>query len=89
MALAKEVKQKLIKEFALNDQDTGSVEVQIALLTENIRLLTDHCQKHAKDFSTKRGLLKMVCQRKSFLNYIAKNNVDQYKKLIGRLGLKR
>ena len=89
MALTKEVKQKLIKEFALNDQDTGSAEVQIALLTENIRALTDHCQKNPKDFSTKRGLLKMVCQRKSFLNYLVKSDVEQYKKIIGRLGLKR
>ena len=89
MALTKEVKQKLIKEFALNDLDTGSAEVQIALLTENIRALTDHCQKNPKDFSTKRGLLKMVCQRKSFLNYLVKSDVEQYKKIIGRLGLKR
>ena len=89
MALNKEVTEKLVKEFGSNAKDTGSSSVQVALLTESIKELTDHCKKHPKDVSTKRGLLKKVCQRRSFLNYLEKNDFDGYKSVIGRLGLKK
>ncbi len=89
MALTKEQKEKRIKEFGKNPQDTGSAEVQIAMLTDNIKSLTDHLQNFPKDFSAKRGLLKLVGSRRSFLNYIKKNDEAVYKNIIDRLGLKR
>jgi len=89
MALRKEVKDKIVKEFGITPNDTGSSAVQVALLTENIRELTEHCKKFAKDMSSRRGLLKLVCQRRSFLSYIEKKDADAYKKIIGRLGLKK
>lgn len=89
MALTKEVKNKIIQEYGINAGDTGSSSIQVALLTESIRELTEHCKKFPKDVSTKRGLLKKVCQRRSFLKYIEKKSVDSYKNIIGRLGLKK
>jgi small subunit ribosomal protein S15 len=89
MAVIKEKKAKLISDFAKNAQDTGSVDVQIALLTENIAVLTDHCKHHPKDFSTRRGLLKMVCRRRRYLDYLFKNNRESYKSVVERLGVKR
>ena len=89
MALTKEVKNKIVQEYGLNTSDTGSSHVQVAMLTESIRELTEHCKKFPKDFSTKRGLLKKVCQRRSFLTYIEKKSTDAYKNIIGRLGLKK
>ena len=89
MALTKEVKDKIVKEFGINANDTGSSHVQVAMLTESIRELTEHCKKFPKDVSTKRGLLKKVCQRRSFLTYIEKKNSEAYKNIIGRLGLKK
>ena len=89
MALRKEVKDNIVKDFGIATNDTGSVEVQVAMLTENIRQLTQHCQQHPKDVSTKRGLLKMVCKRRSFLKYIEKKDATAYKNIIGRLGLKK
>jgi small subunit ribosomal protein S15 len=89
MAVSKEEKSKIIKQFAINEKDTGSVEVQIACLTHNINALTEHCKKHKKDFSTKRGLLKMVCRRTSFLRYLAAQNIEKYKTIIGQLGLRK
>jgi small subunit ribosomal protein S15 len=89
MALSKEVKQKLIKEFAIGPQDTGSAEVQIALLTEDIRQLTDHCKENHKDFSSKRGLLKKVCQRRRFLQYLERNDATKYRDVLKRLGLRK
>jgi small subunit ribosomal protein S15 len=89
MLLEKDEKNQIIKDFAQGPQDTGSVEVQIALLTKTIRQLTEHCQKNAKDFSSKRGLLKMVCRRRGFLRYLERNNVAKYKELIDRLGLRK
>lgn len=89
MALNKEVTEKLVKDFGANAKDTGSSSVQVALLTESIKELTDHCKKHPKDVSTKRGLLKKVCQRRAFLNYLEKNDFAGYKSVIGRLGLKK
>lgn len=89
MALLKEQKEKMVKDFGHNSNDTGSMEVQVALLTESIRQLTDHCQRHPKDASTRRGLLMKVCQRRRYLNYLDKNDNGQYKKMIDRLGLKK
>lgn len=89
MALRKEQKERLIKEFAINPKDTGSAELQVALLTENIRDLTEHCKTHHHDFSTKRGLLKMVCRRRKFLDYLAKKDHAKYKELIKKLGLRK
>lgn len=89
MAVAKEKKAKLISDFAQGAEDTGSTGVQVALLTENINVLTEHCKQHPHDFSTRRGLLKMVCRRRSFLDYLFRKDQDLYKSLVARLGLKR
>ncbi len=89
MALQKERKDALMKEFAKSSGDTGSIEVQIALLTENIKELTEHCKVNHKDFSSKRGLLKMVSRRRTFLDYLRKTDEKKYKDIIGRLGLKK
>lgn len=89
MVLRREEKEQIIKEFKKTDQDTGSPEVQVAMLTQEIKSLTDHCQKNPKDFSSKRGLIKMVCLRRSLLNYIEHTNASEYKKIIDRLGLRK
>lgn len=89
MALNKDEKKEIVEKFGHNVQDTGSVEVQIAMLTKNIRLLTDHCKQNPKDFSSKRGLLKMVCQRRSFLRNLKNEDEVCYKGLIERLGLRK
>ncbi len=89
MALNKDEKKEIVEKFGHNTQDTGSVEVQIAMLTKNIRLLTDHCKQNPKDFSSKRGLLKMVCQRRSFLRNLQNEDEVCYKGLIERLGLRK
>lgn len=88
MAVRKDVKEKLIREFAINDKDTGSIEVQIALLSEDIRALTGHLKDHKSDHSSKRGLLSKVAQRKRFLDYLAKNDAAKYQEIVNRLGLK-
>lgn len=89
MVLPTEDKTKIISEFGQNPNDTGSAEVQVALLTKHINELTNHCQTNPKDFSAKRGLLKMVCQRKRFLRYLEQNNEEKYKQTISRLGLRK
>ena len=89
MALTKEVKTQIIKEFAKNDKDTGSTEVQIAILTKEINLLTDHLKEHAHDYHSRRGLLRKVGQRKSLLNYLAKTDVNSYREVIKKLGLRK
>lgn len=89
MVLRREEKEQIIKDFKKTDQDTGSPEVQVALLTEEIKQLTGHCQKNPKDFSSKRGLIKMVCLRRRLLNYIEHTNAAEYKKIIDRLGLRK
>ena len=89
MALAREKKQEIIKDFGSSMTDTGSVQVQVAMLTNRIEHLTAHCKQFAKDFSTKRGLLKMVCQRRSLLRYLASKSETRYKELIQRLGLRK
>ena len=88
MALDTEIKKKLMSEFGQHPGDTGSNEVQIAMLTENITRLTEHMKKSHKDFSSKRGLLRHVARRRSFLDYLAKLNPERYKKIVERLGLK-
>ncbi len=87
--LIPEEKTKIIKKYKLHDTDTGSPEVQIALLTEEIEQLLLHLKKHSKDFHSKRGLLKMVTKRKSLLNYLKEKDEKKYKALVKKLGLKK
>jgi small subunit ribosomal protein S15 len=82
-------KQEVIRDYAAKDGDTGSAEVQIAILSERIRNLTDHLGTHKKDFHSRRGLLVMVGHRRSLLDYLKRKNVARYEELIGRLGLRR
>jgi small subunit ribosomal protein S15 len=89
MALTKEVKQSIIKDFARDEKDTGSAEVQIAILTEEIRVLTEHLKEHKHDFHSRRGLLKKVGQRRNMLNYLAKKDVNRYREVIKKLGLRK
>lgn len=89
MTLLQERKQEIISEYQVHDTDTGSAEVQVAMLTERINQLTVHLQNNKKDYSSRRGLLKMIGRRKRLLSYIAKKDVDKYRNLIGRLGIRR
>lgn len=82
-------KQNIIKDFKISDQDTGSADVQVAVLTTRIDELAKHLKKHKKDNHSRRGLLKMVSKRRKFLNYLQKNDEKRYKKVIKKLGLKR
>jgi len=87
--LTQEEKEKLIKKYKVHDKDTGSPEVQIALLSEEIKQLLLHFKKHPKDFHSKRGLLKMVSKRKSLLSSLKKENEKRYNSLIKKIGLKK
>jgi small subunit ribosomal protein S15 len=78
-----------IKEFQLHEKDTGSADVQVALLTRRIAQLTEHLKGNAKDHSSRRGLLKMVAQRRSLLDYLSRSESDRYKKLIDKLNLRK
>ncbi len=89
MALSKEVKAKIIKEFAKNENDTGSAEVQIAILTEEINVLTEHLKEHIHDYHSRRGLLRKVGQRRNLLNYLAKTDINGYREVIKKLGLRK
>lgn len=89
MPLEKERKQAIISNFRVHEKDTGSPEVQIALLTERINYLTEHFKIHKKDHHSRRGLLKLVSQRRSLLDYLRSINRERYEKLIERLGLRR
>ncbi len=89
MALHKEEKSKIITEFGANAQDSGSTAVQVALLTKRITELTEHCKINAKDFSSRRGLLKIVCKRKRLLRYLMQRDETKYKGLISQLGLRK
>ncbi len=89
MALVKEKKQELVKEFAKNEKDTGSAEVQIAILTEEINALTKHLAEHKHDYHSRRGLLKKVGRRKSLLSYLAKKDINSYREVIKKLGLRK
>jgi len=87
--LTKEKKETVVQTYKTHVSDTGSPEVQVALLTERIRRLTEHLRAHRKDFHSQRGLLKLVGQRRRLLRYLAKEDEDRYRRLIGRLGLRR
>ncbi len=89
MSITSERKAELIKEFRTNESDTGSPEVQVAVLTERISNLTEHLKVHAKDHHSRRGLLIMVGQRRRLLDYTRRKSEDRYKTLIERLGLRR
>ncbi len=89
MALAKEEKTGLIKTHQLHDKDCGSPEVQVAILTTRITQLTEHLSTNKKDFASRRGLLRMVGQRRRLLNYLMKHELPRYRALISKLGLKK
>ncbi len=89
MAMTPDRKTAIIKEYQLDESDTGSPEVQVALLTERIRYLTSHVQTHKKDNHSRRGLLKLVGQRRRLLRYVKNVDENRYKTLIKRLGLRR
>lgn len=89
MAITKERKNELINEFKTHENDTGSPEVQIAVLTEDINSLNDHLRTHKKDHHSRRGLLKMVGKRRNLLTYLRNKDVTRYRQLIEKLGLRR
>lgn len=89
MALTKETKETIVKKFARSKNDTGSAEVQIAILTEEINTLTNHLKEHKHDHHSRRGLLKKVGQRRSMLNYLAKKDINRYREVIKALGLRK
>ena len=89
MALTKDVKENIVKKYARHEGDTGSAEVQIAILTEEIKTLTEHLKEHKHDFHSRRGLLKKVGQRRSLLNYLFKKDVSRYREIIKSLDLRK
>lgn len=89
MALTKEEKASIVSEFARNEKDTGSAEVQIAILTKEINDLTEHLKVHIHDYHSRRGLLKKVGQRRNMLQYLAKKDVTRYREVIKKLGLRK
>jgi small subunit ribosomal protein S15 len=89
MSISAERKQELIQEYATKPGDTGSAEVQVAILTQRITNLTDHFKTHSKDNHSRRGLLKMVSTRRRLLDYVKATDEDRYQKLINRLGIRR
>lgn len=89
MALAKETKREIMIKFKRHDGDTGSPEVQIALLTEQINQLTEHLNAHKKDIHSRRGLLKIVSQRRQLLAYLMRSDVERYRQIVDSLGLRR
>lgn len=89
MALTKERKRELMEKFKVHETDTGSPEVQIAILTERISYLTEHFKKYGKDHSSRRGLLKLVGRRRKLLDYLKKSNYMRYKKIVNELGLRK
>ena len=84
-----DTKTNIIQEYRVHERDTGSAEVQVAVLTENIKRLTDHLRTHRKDVHSRRGLLGMVSQRRRLLKYLSNEDVSRYQTLIARLGLRR
>ncbi|MCD6253483.1 MAG: 30S ribosomal protein S15 [Thermotogae bacterium] len=88
MPLDKDTKTKIIEEYRLHNGDTGSAEVQVALLTARIQHLTEHLKKHPKDFHSRRGLMKMIGHRRKLLKYLKREKPQQYKELISKLGLR-
>ncbi|GAB4131952.1 MAG: 30S ribosomal protein S15 [Cyanobacteria bacterium J069] len=88
MALLQEQKQQLISDYQIHETDTGSADVQVAMLTERINRLSAHLKENKKDHASRRGLLKMIGQRKRLLAYILKHDQDRYRALIGKLGIR-
>lgn len=88
MPLPKDVKSSIIAEYKRGDNDTGSAEVQVALLTQRIRDLTEHLKMHKKDHHTRRGLLQMVGQRRRLLNYLKKVDIERYRTVVAQLGIR-
>lgn len=88
MALSKEEKKQIIEEFAIHEGDTGSVEVQIAILTKEINRINEHLKEHKKDHHTRRGLLKKVGRRRHLLNYLKDNNFESYRSIVSKLGIR-
>ncbi|MCL6520509.1 MAG: 30S ribosomal protein S15 [Armatimonadota bacterium] len=89
MVLQKEEKTAIIDQFRIHESDTGSAEVQIALLSARINQLTEHLKQHKKDHHSRRGLLMMVGQRRRLLNYLSKKDIERYRSIVARLGLRR
>lgn len=89
MALSKLKKAQIVKKFGKDEKDTGSIEVQIAILTEEINTLTEHFKEHKQDHHSKRGMLKKIGQRRSLLNYLKKTDVTRYRNVIKALGLRK
>ena len=87
--LTTEAKLAVIKEYATHEGDTGSPEVQVAILTSRIQYLTDHLKEHKKDHHSRRGLLKLVCQSRNMLDYLRRKDIERYRSLIERLGLRK
>jgi small subunit ribosomal protein S15 len=89
VVLAKQTKETIVTEFRVHDADTGSPQVQIALLSKRINDLTEHFKLHKKDNHSRRGLLKMVSQRRSLLDYLKRTDIERYHEVVNRLGLRR
>lgn len=89
MSITADRKQEVIKENKTHDKDTGSPEVQVAILTERIKNLTEHFNSHPKDHHSRRGLLQLVGQRRRLLNYLRKSDINRYRQLIDKLGLRK
>lgn len=89
MSLTPEAKQAIMAEFRLHESDTGSPEVQVALLTKRIKDITEHLKVHTKDYSTRRGLLKLIGQRRRLLDYLIKTDINRYRELIKALGIRK
>ena len=85
----KEIKTQIIEQYRINEKDTGSLEVQIALLTYRINNLTEHLKENKKDHHSRRGLLQMVGRRRGFLNYLKDNDIERYRSIVAKLGLRR
>ncbi len=89
MTVAQASKKKIVEEFGRHESDTGSAEVQVAILTERINQLADHLKNHKKDFSSRRGLLKLVGKRSALLKYLIRSNVTRYRQVKAKLGLRK
>ena len=89
MALTKDKKAEIVKKFAKDEKDTGRAEVQIAILTEEIKALTEHLKEHKHDYHSRRGMLKKVGQQRSLLNYLKKKDVTRYREVVKKLGLRK
>lgn len=89
MSITKEKKHELIKKFQRNEKDTGSAEVQIAIMTERIKNLTEHLKIHKHDFHSRRGLLKLVGKRRKLLDYLKRQDIQKYRELIKELGIRK